>query len=668
MNKEALGPAERIIRTMLQYVDHCYHGRPGLVEPDATSHIGVTWSPAVWKQEPNGGPRIVSKPVKQGKKTVLQPVGQLEANLDVTDGRGKRVGRFQPPGLFPEAAAWAYAQVAEVWRLDNEFAARWASYAFAKDHRDLKVILAAFMLVQSRVGAPILDEGKLSFYDRDFREVGEAMMLTYRKAATDLGPKELVRIRDVLRLPAVAELNRKLGFGRSGRRPTMGRWTKTAERWLRYREQNPELLAGLMRAGYRQRVMQLAKAVGYKPESPTFFQTLRWAQSQAKDGHRTMALGETLVAAESWAQLSEAEICERIVASRPSYKRIISLVPRAMGVTRAMLAAAVEANVLSDKDLVILSPTLEAHGLLTDADVRRRWERALKSADDMRAVNIAKNVQTAAVKAKLETAADKALQAAVQAAAAESGRDFTVYFFVDVSSSMEGAIEKAKDHLTKLVHAFPLDRVHVFVFNTVAREVVIPARSAKGVEMAFEGIKAGGGTDYGSAVKRAGELRRPKPDTDVLFFFVGDEQNSFAATFEQQVIRSKLEPLAFGFVRCLSSDGVMTQRAVQDTAAKLSVPCMLIDERTFADMQAIPRTLRTLVASTPAGKIDESPPEQVVRTLVDHILATDLLRKPTWASLLTSSDTPAVNTPAVNTPAVKSGAGAGAGAGAVAVA
>ena len=46
----------------------------------------------------------------------------------------------------PEAVAWVYAQCAEVWNLDNEFAAKWASRAFGEEHRDLKVVLCALML------------------------------------------------------------------------------------------------------------------------------------------------------------------------------------------------------------------------------------------------------------------------------------------------------------------------------------------------------------------------------------------------------------------------------------------------------------------------------------------------------------------------------------------
>lgn len=57
--------------------------------------------------------------------------------------------------------------------------------------------------------------------------------------------------------------------------------------------------------------------------------------------------------------------------------------------------------------------------------------------------------------------------------------------------------------------------------------------------------------------------------------------------------------MAFGLVRV----GNSALHAVQDTAAVMGIPCFLVDERTFADAYAIPRTIRALVASTPVGAV-----------------------------------------------------------------
>jgi hypothetical protein len=613
MNKETLGPAERIVQTVLAGTDHMVHNRPGMVTPAAGTVTGVRWQPVTHRDE--GGQRVVYRLDRRGKKSIATPIGALRGDQQIVDDAGRVLGRYQPAGIFPEVAAWLYRQVAEVYALDNEFAARWASFAFAEEHRDMKVVLAAFMLVQTRKGDPIRDGGEVVFHDDDYRDVGEAMMLLRRTDGRDLHPKLLLRVHDLLVLPEVANINRALGFGRSARKPFLGRWPKAVDKWLRFREDNLPVLAGLVKAGFKATVKELARRVGYKPSTPKFFEVLGWSQKQATDGRRSIAIGQRFAEDSTWAGLNERAICERIFVERPSYKRLVGLVPADVGITRAVMAAAVEAGCLSNKDLVIAVPTLEALGILTDPAVAERVAGAVKVAEDQRAHNLKKRVRSDEARELLETAADNAIKQAV----ADVARGLRIYFFVDISASMTDAIEQAKTHLEKFLQGFPLDRLHVAVFNTAGREVALKHASGAGIRNAFSGICPGGGTDYGAGV-RALSHHRPEPEEDVLFVFVGDEE---ASAFASAVTKSNLSPLAFGLVRVRNSPC----RAVQDTAVELGIPCFLIDERTFEDPYAVPRTVRALVAATPVGR---APARQMA--LVDRILATDLLEKPVWAA------------------------------------
>ena len=617
---EKLGPAERIINTILAYSDHAVHNRPGMTVPDATSVTGVKWSPVTHKVEE--GQKIVYRLDKVGKKTNKVKVGALQDDNRILEN-GRVVGTYRPAGLFPEVAAWMYRQVADVWKLDNEFAARWASFAFGQEHRDLKVVLAAFMLCQSRKGEPVLgDDGKAAFFDEDYRDIGEAMMLLDRKDGKHLDAKLLLRLHEFLSLSEIAAINRELGFGKSARHPYYGRWNKVVEKWLLYREENPKMLEGLVKKGFRTTVMELARRVGYKPTSPKFFETLRWKQVQADDGRRVLAIGATVATAETWEGLTEEQICERIMKSKPDFKRIVGMLPK-IGMTRAIMAAAIEAGSLSNKDLIIASPTLEELGLLEVQDIREKWEKAVKAAEDMRAANIAQRVKNKAVKDKLDEGADTALQKAVE----EVVKAIRVYLMVDTSGSMEGAIEAAKTHLARFVQGFPLDRIHVAVFNTSGREIKIPQSSKAGVENAFRGITAGGGTDYGAGVRALQQYKLIGVDEDNIFIFVGDEgqDGHFAAAIEA----SLLKPVAFGLVP-ISSPRYGRGEVVRKTAARLGIPCFEIDERTFADPYAIPRTIRALIAATPVGKTFVAAPPRL--TLVETILKTDLLKKPAWAA------------------------------------
>jgi len=626
---ENLGAAERIIQTLLAFSDHVVHNRPGVVVPDARTKVGVRWDPVT--HEEKDGVKTVYKLLKQGKKNVRVPVGTMQDDGQIVNGTTV-VGRYQPAGLFPEVAEWFYRQIAEVWKLDNEFAARWASYAFGQEHRDLKVALTAFMLVQSRKGDPVVENGEVLFHDDDFRDVGEAMVLINRKDKRDLSPKLLLRVHDFLSLPEIAAINRELGFGRSARKPFYGRWPRVVTKWLNYREENPRMLDGLVNAAFRTTVMELARRVGYKPLTPKFFEVLRWKQKQASDGRRTIAIGQEVAAAETWEGLTEEQICEKIEAEKPNWKRVVGLLPKDVGVTRAIMTVAIESNSLSNKDIILLTPTLEELGLLEVQDVRARWTTALKAAEDMRAANIARNVRSKDVKEQLDEAADVAIKKAVE----EVVKGLEVYVFVDISGSMENAIETAKGYIAKFLQGFPADQLHVAVFNTTGRQVNIRHSSKAGVTQAFRGIRAGGGTDYGSGVRELQHIK-PKEGFDTLFIFVGDEE---ARVFTDAVRQSGLNPMAFGFVKVAPFGGAAAYRyqrgfraeAVRKTAGELGIPCFMIDEDTFGDdPYAIPRTISALIAATPVNTdLKTTAPRRV--TLVDTILKTKLLIKPAWAA------------------------------------
>jgi hypothetical protein len=611
--RENLGPAEHIINTLLTYQDHLFHGRPGIVEVDG-SPTGVKWTAATYKEENNE--RVVYKLEKRGKKDVRTKVGILMGNGAIMDG-AKLVGTYRQPGIFPEVAAWFYKQIAEVYRLDNEFAAKWASYAFVQEHKDLKVLLAAFMLVQARKGDPVFDAGKVAFFDADYRDIGEAMMLLMRKDKKHFAPKMLMRIHDVLTLPEVVAINHQLGFGNSTRKAPLGRWPKVVEKWLRHREENPKLLDGLVKDGWRGTVMDLARHVGYKPTTPYFFKALRWKQAQAKDGRRSIAIGEAVTAAESWAGKNEHEVCLAISTQKPDWKRIVALLPPEVGVTRAVVTCAIQMKCLSSKDIVNMTPTLEELGLLDVPFVRAHWETAMKQADDMRAANIARNVRSQEIADKLEEAADKVLQKEVEKAT----RNMRVYFLVDRSSSMTGAIESAIECISKFLQGFPADRIHIATFNTVGTEIKLPHPSAAGVVNAFKGVRASGGTDHKEGVRVLSKYK-PAADEDAVMIVVGDEED---VPFDSTVRGSGINPVAFGLLK-LGDRG----SCVRMTAANLGVPCFMIQPETFNDPYAIPRTIRMLMQAAPVG-VRAQPMHTPRVTLIDLILKTDLLAKPAWA-------------------------------------
>ena len=617
---EALGPAERIITSLTTFSDHLMHNRPGMVTKDKASPLGVKWEQVIWKEE--DGKKVVYKMTKIGKKSTQTRVGAMNGTTTIKDGR-TTIGEYRAPGLVPETAEYYYRQIAEVFKMDNEFAARWASWAFQREHRDLKVILCAFLLVQNRKGEPVIEDGKILFRDEDYRDVGEAMCLI--RAKVDMNPKLLLRVGDVLNLDGVAAINRELGFGKSARNPALGRYYKVVEKWLRYREENPKMLEGLVKAGFKTTVHDLACRVGYKG-SPKFYEILRWKQVQSKQGHRQVAIGTEVKAAETWEGKSEKEICETIVATKPNWKRLVGLLPKGMGITAAIVAAAVESGCMSDQDLIILTPTLEELGLLKVPAIEKWWRAALNKAENQRAVNIAKNVKTQEVKEGLQDASDKATEKALK----EVTKDMRLYFIVDKSGSMENALERAQEYLMKFLGGFPLDRLHVSVFNTSATELTIKMAKAAAVKQAFIGHHAGGGTAYSEGVRVLAKYK-PKENEDAVIVFVGDELDNNPFTLAPSIKASGINPVALGILSVTSTQygrGDCVSRA----AAELGVPCFEVDEKIFSsnDPYAINRMMRDIIAATPVGKrTATAQPKR--KTLVEEILETPLLTKPVWA-------------------------------------
>ncbi len=643
MANENLGPAERIIQSLLPYTDHCVHNRPGIVTPDPTSVVGVKWQfakPRLEGEVAGQKQKVLYALSKQGKKTTRTRLGVVQEDGKTVMNGNIRVGEYRQPGFFPEVVTWLYRQVTEVWKLDNEFSAKWASYAFGQEHRDLKVVLAAFMLVQSRVGEPVVENGKFIFFAEDFREVGEAMILL-DKDKGGFNAKLLLRIRELLSLPSIVKINHDLGFGKSARRPELGRWSKAVTRWLRYREQNPKLLEGLIKSGARRSVISLACQVRYVPITSKFYQTLRWKQYQAKDGRRKIALNEKVAAAVTWEGLTEQQICESIVKDRPKWNRLSAMLPQGMGLTRAIMGAAIESGCISNPEMINLAPTIEELGLLQVQTYRERLDKALADAENMRAANIALRMKSKEGQEKLQAAADTALQKKV----AEVVKGLFIYVFVDKSGSMSTSIAVAIRYLTQFVQGFPLDKLVVALFDTTGKLVNIQHPSKAGVENAFRGIIAGGGTDHGAGVRTATRipapeekvvLHKPGQDDDVVMLFVGDGGQRDITTFVTAVRQSNTNPVAFGFLQVPGEN----YNAVPNAAAQLGIPCFMIDERIFgqiatggdADPYAIPRTMRALIAATPVGKTATQASVPRV-TLVDTILRTALLKKPAWASV-----------------------------------
>ncbi|HLL06854.1 MAG TPA: vWA domain-containing protein [Myxococcaceae bacterium] len=570
-----MGPAEKLLDLVLSSSAHLWHNRPGL-------NVRNVWQPA-----PRG-------------RTAAVPANAVRI----------------PPGLFVPAAVNLYRRLLEIYQLNQDLMAHFASYALTQtEWRDLKVACAALMLVQNRSGQPVReDDGAVAFHDDDFRVIGEAMLLHYEKKSTRmLTPKGILRVAELLETPEIAALNRKAGFGDPGsKKPPLGRWKRAATRWLAMREKNPAMLQGLVKAGFKETIKKIARKAGYKPESQAFFEVLGWKQKQSAAGHRSVGLtGLKLEKSERFDGLSEAEICEAIETQRLSYKEVVGRLPKGLGLTPAIMVALLPS--LSDRDLRLMTPTLEELGLMAEPEIRQRWEKAVAESTDQRALNVAKNVKNKALKEKLEEAADNAAKKAVAEATTET--DVRVMFLIDKSGSMEGAIEQSKEALTRILAGFPMEKLHIATFDTVGTVLKPKAASRTAVQHMLKDIKASGGTMHAAGVRALHQsgVTFP-PAARLVVIVVGDEAGEAGDQFARSFRECNYTVAALAMIVSVAH---ARGRTVSGAAGQLRVPFSEVSVDTFNDPYQVPRVLKALV-DAPVAAAGAAPQsgwvERVMRT------------------------------------------------------
>src|SRR5215470_9206477 len=572
------GPAERLLDVVLGSGAHLWHNRPGIDD-------GGVWRPAARKAA-GDRPRVA-------------------------------------PGLFVPAATDLYRKLLDIYQLNADLMAHFASYALLEtEWRDLKVACAALMLVQPYAGQAVRGEdGDAGFSEDDYRAVGQGMLLFYQKSSAKMmTPKSVLRVAQLLEVPAVAALNRQAGSAdAAGRKAPLGRWKQAASRWLRVRETNLPMLAGLVGAGYKETLKSIARKAGYKPEGAAFFEALGWRQKQAAGGHRSVGLGELKVQKrERFDGLSEVEICERIVEERLRYKDVVGRLPKEVGLTPAILVACLPT--LSDRDLRMMTPTLEELGLLAEPDIRARWEAAIATATDQRALNVARNVKSKAVREKLEEAADHAARKAV--AAATPNVDLRVMFLIDKSGSMEGAIEKSKEALSRILAGFPPEKVHIASFDTMGTVLRPKAPTRAAVQHMLERIKASGGTIHGAAVRalHAAGVRVP-PEARLLVIVAGDEGGEDGAQLARCFgeLGYAVSGLAL-IVSAAQGRGI----TVRGCAQALGVPYAEVDVKQFDDPYQVTRALGALLeAPVPTGFGAAPRPSWVEKIMATPLMGAD---------------------------------------------
>lgn len=577
------GPLEAAIDRIMGSSAHLWHGRHGTV-------VGGKWA-------------------------------ALKKKIPKMAERGADILR---PGFFAPAAVALYQDLLIVYKTNPLLLAHLASWTLAEsDWKDLKVALAALLLAQP---------------EAMFREVGEAMVLAWDKklGKRAFNAKQVLRVAEFLDHPEIFRLNVEAGFCSSTRRQAYrGRWTSAADRYLLVRERNPHLMDGLVKAGFRRTLAEISRKVGYRPETSTFFQRLRWEQHQPPGGHRTVAIGVAVEKRkDTFDGMSEEQICAKIRRDRLKYAEVVGRLPAGLGLTQAIMVALLPH--MSDKDLIILSPTLEAMGLLEDKQVYAMWLRATQQATDQRALNVAKNVKSADLKDKLEEAGAVAVKKAVSEAVKDD--KIRILFLIDISASQQGAVEKSKELVPRILTGLGGDggeRLHVASFNSVGTVIQIGGRRVSDIQKVLGMLRASGGTDHRLGVRALYNSGvRQASDETLIIFVVGDEAGEPGRELAEAIRQCGYRPAAFGLVVNLGSNVSMGRgQTVRDCAAHMRIPYSEVELSEFDDPYAVPRVLRRMIdAPTPdsqqQGQVVHAAPSVRRMGWIERVMSTPLLVPP----------------------------------------
>src|SRR5262249_23753243 len=167
-----------------------------------------------------------------------------------------------------------------------------------------------------------------------------------------------------------------------------------------------------------------------------------------------------------------------------------------------------------------------------------------------------------------------------------------VMFLVDKSGSMQGAIEKSKEALVRILAGFPIERLHIASFDTVGRVLRPKATSRVGITHLLDAVRAGGGTMHSAAVRAlAQDGVRVPAEGKLVVIVVGDEAGESGEQFALSFVEYGYQPAAMALIVNVERPS-WRGSTVRDAAAHLALPCSEVAVEQFEDPYQVTRVLK----------------------------------------------------------------------------
>lgn len=466
---------------------------------------------------------------------------------------------------------------------DPIFLAHFTSYALTKlDSKDLKVVSTFFNALSDADGMPFVvsegPSGKVysSKYDKP------NLRLISQVAIQMLPPELVVRVVELANL--------KLAFGERFKEAThFPKSLKTAIiKFVRYREQNPQILKGIKKSGLTRKFKNLYRAVRIAP-SIEAAEILRWSQKDGREIKKADAL--------SFKGLTDLQIAEKIQSEKISPMVALGALPEKL--TPVVAIAVLEQA--TGNQAVILQSQFETQGLLRNKEIKALFAEKVKTAKDAldRVDRMNTRISEDIKKVLNETKAEKRKEIV-----GDMGR---IAMHIDISSSMSNAIEEAKNCGAILAECVknPEENFFMYAFNTQGFKIKNPETFTKdGFMSALYGLRTSGSTN---CLATYSEARKNNVDVDV--YLTDQEHNS--GNIDSIVQNQQNKPKAVIIVDFSSNRKDLYQGFIRN-----EIPVTIMKPGTLTQSALVAQAVKTALKGQVA--------------LVDEIMDTPLLKLPRW--------------------------------------
>lgn len=453
---------------------------------------------------------------------------------------------------------------------DPLFLAHFTAYAMKKiDSKDLKVVSTFVSSLSDADGTPFSHGSE--YKKPNWRIVAQS-------AFCELDPKLALR---VLKL---ANTKRKIGL--KGEATHFSRHLKTAaKKYLRYREANPKLLEGIKRAGLGNTLKSIYRIARVAP-SPEAVQILRWKQKPGFPGSSVEIKKSTTF---DFSNLTEVQIAEKIRKEKLKPQAVLGALPDKIS---PVIAAAILEQCSGDQ-AVVLTSMFEEQGLLKNKEVKALYDKKIRSAK-----NALDRVER--IKQNLDEETKTILKNAKSDVRKQQVGDIgKIFLHIDVSGSMQDAIEIAKDKAATIAECVKDPKENFFwgMFNTGYEILKNPETFTKDAfKAALYGRRVGGGTNCFAMFN---EARTRGCDTDV-YITDGNHTEGRPADMIRLFKRSGVAmPKRVVIIKC-GQYGATLENAFKEN----QIPVAVIEQAQLSESALITQAIKSAVLG-PVALIEE---------------------------------------------------------------